>query len=77
VPDRVPGFYWVRHETGGDWRVALYYRTDLSDGWTVCGRDEEFGAADFAEIGPRVHPPNVRVAVIGERQERRPMSFDE
>jgi hypothetical protein len=61
MPERAPGFYWVRSpwRNDGAWTIAEY----LNDGylseepyWTLTGW--EMPVADFAEIGPRIESPD-------------------
>jgi hypothetical protein len=59
--DYAPGCYQVKWD--GRWTVAEFapegadpfYRRAY--GWRVLGETQRIGTSDFAEIGPRIHPP--------------------
>ncbi len=54
MAEREPGPYWVRDRFEDEWVVALW----SGFGWTLHGDEEQYGDADFIEIGPRaVMPP--------------------
>jgi len=68
------GFYWVLMRTG-EWSVAqVDFIGDSDDekgdasawSWSAIGSEEPWALEDFAEIGPRIEPPDDRSPLLPE-----------
>jgi hypothetical protein len=60
MPDRAPGFYWIRlaNADGDDWTIGEYETEAFADDpWYIIGGDVPVSDSTLAEIGPRVDSP--------------------